>query len=249
MKSLIAAIVLSACPAVAGPLYPNSVASNDLDFIRMDDPTTCFSVVPTAPADAEMYDPRRDVLQVTGVLHFEVRSPDHILIIRLHPAVPNPAARAQAVAASVARLPDPMRLALRSVHILDGDGTSWAEDRGQFFTVYDDLIDRRLADHDLDETVFHEAAHVALDPVLSTDPDWRANQDADARFVTEYAAQFPDREDIAESALFAWTMLYHPGRLPPQVEQAVRDTMPNRLEYLGNVLDGFDPPAPCAPVS
>ena len=190
-----------------------------------------------------MYDPRRDALFVDGAIHFDVAFPEGTVRINVHPAVSDPPARASEVAASVSRLPVPMREPLRHVNVLDGDGAAWEEGLGGFFTLYDELIERRLSDRDLDETVFHEAAHVALDSVLSNDPDWRANQAADGAFITEYAADHPDKEDIAESALFAWTMQYHPGRLPADVEAAVRNVMPNRLEYLGNMMEGFDPPS------
>lgn len=227
----------------AGPLYPNSVASNDLDFIRADDPGACWSMAEAGGGRTEMYDPRRDTLFVDGALHFDLSFPDQRIRINVHPGVGDPRQRAMEAAASISRLPAPMRGALGYVNILDGDGAAWEEGLGGFFTLYDGLIDRRLAEHDLDETVFHEAAHVALDALLSNDPDWRANQMADGGFVTQYAADNPDKEDIAESSLFAWTMTYHPGRLPAEVEAAVRDIMPNRLEYLGNMLDGFHPPS------
>ena len=193
----------------------------------------------------EMYDPRRDALFVEGALHFNVTFPDQHMRINVHPGVRDPQKRAMETAASVSRLPTQMRNALRYVNILDGDGAAWEEGLGGFFTLYDDLIERRLAEHDLDETVFHESAHVALDALVKGDPDWVSHQVADGAFITQYAADNPDKEDIPESALFAWTMQYHPGRLPPDVEAAVRDIMPNRLAYLGNVLDGYLPPA-CA---
>ena len=104
-------------------------------------------------------------------------------------------------------------------------------------------MERRLAEHDLDETVFHETAHMVLDPMLNRDPDWQSNQISDGGFITRYAAENPEKEDIAESALFAWTMTYHPGRLPPEVEAAVRNIMQNRLDYLANIMDGFMPPS------
>ncbi|RVT85494.1 hypothetical protein DXV76_06965 [Rhodobacteraceae bacterium CCMM004] len=240
--SLVPLLVFSAT-ASAEPLYPNSVASNDLDFILPDDPGACWSIAEAGGGRTEMYDPRRDTLYVDDAIHFEVTYLDHEMRINVHPGVSDPASRAREVAASVSRLPAPMRMPVRYVNVLDGDGAAWEEGLGGFFTLYDGLIARRLVDRDLDETVFHEAAHVALDPVLSNDPDWRANQAADGAFVTQYAADHPDKEDIAESALFAWTMQYHPGRLPAEVETAVRQVMPNRLEYLGNMMEGFDPPS------
>ncbi len=41
---------------------------------------------------------------------------------------------------------------------------------------------------------------------------------------------------MAESALFAWTLLFHRGRLPGSVEDKVRKIMPNRLAFFRNVF-------------
>jgi hypothetical protein len=247
LKPLVFSLILASLPGglFAEPLYPNSVASNDLDFILVDDPGACWSITEGGGGRTEMYDPRRDTLFVEYALHFNVTFPDQQIRINLHPDVGDPQKRAMETAASISRLPAQMRNTLRHVNILDGDGAAWEEGLGGFFTLYDGLMERRLAEHDLDETVFHESAHVALDSLLSSDPDWRSNQIADNDFITEYAGEKPDKEDIAESALFAWTMLHHPGRLPADVEAAVREIMPNCLEYLGNMLEGYVPPS-CA---
>lgn len=245
LKLLAISLVLTciANASIAKPLYPNSVVSNDLDFIRVDDPGECWLIAENGSGRTEMYDPRRDTLFVEGALHFDATFPNQKIRINVHPDVGDPQQRAKETAASLSRLPTQMRRALKHVNVLDGDGAAWAETLGKFFTLYDGLINRRLADHDLDETVFHESAHIALDPLLSKDPDWRSNQIADGKFITQYAAKYPHKEDIAESALFAWTMLYHPGRLPAHIETAVRDIMPNRLEYLANMLAGYAPPS------
>lgn len=244
MKSLIFLLILSSAPSalVADPLYPNSIASNDLDFIKTDDSGACWSITESGGGRTEMYDPRRDLLFVEGAFHFDVTFPKQKIRINVHPDVSSSKRRAMEAAASVSRLPIRMRNSLRYVNILDGDGAAWEDASGGFFTLYDGLMERRLAEHDLDETVFHESAHVALDPIFSGDPDWRSNQALDGDFITNYAAEKPKKEDIAESALFAWTMLFHPGRLPKDVEASVRDIMPNRLEYLSNMLKDFEPP-------
>lgn len=238
-------LVCASNPVVAQPLYPNSIASNNLDFIKPDDPGACWDIAETGSGRTEMYDRNRDTLFVDDALHFDVNFDSQTIRINVHPGVKAPPKRATEAAESLSRLPNQMRQALNYVNILDGDGGAWAEDKGRFITLHDGLMALRLSEHDLDETVFHEAAHVALDPVLSNDADWKSNQAADNGFITQYAAKKPNKEDIAESALFAWTLLNHSGRLPAAVEKAVRKTMPNRLEYLGNMLDGFEPPS-CA---
>lgn len=247
MKRFALLIIFAIVPgaSIAQPIYPNSVATNDLDFILTDDTGACWTISEGEGGRTEMYDPRRDTLFVERALHFDVTFPDQQIRINVHPDVGEPQQRAMEAAASVSRLPTQMRSELRYLNILDGDGTAAAEDLGRFITLYDGLMERRLAEHDLDETVFHESAHVALDPLLTSDPDWQSNQIADGEFITQYAADNPGKEDIAESALFAWAMFYHPGRLPADVEAAVRDIMPNRLEYLGNMWGGYLPPS-CA---
>lgn len=245
MKQYLLALATACAPllACAEPLFPNSIVSNDLDFILPNDAGACWSIQETGGGRTEMYDPRTDALFVDDAIHFSVSYPDQTVRINMHPEVSDPAARAEQAAASMSRLPVPMRRSLLHVNIHDGEGTAWSEDAGRFFTLYDENMAVRLSQHDLDETVFHETAHVALDPLLSRDPDWAANAAADGGYITEYAARLPDREDIAESALFAWTMTFHPGRLPTDIEAAVRQIMPNRLEYLSNMMEGFDPPS------
>jgi hypothetical protein len=244
LKHLVILLALTTLPnaLVAEPLYRNSVASNDLDFILADDPGACWEVAEIGGGRTEMYDPRRDKMMVDGAVHFEASYPNQSIRINVHPAVVDPKARAMQAAESVSRLPQGMRAELRYVNILDGDGGAWAEDEGRFFTLYDGLMTRRLAEHDLDETVFHETAHIALDPIFSSDPGWQAQQFADANFMTRYAAENPTQEDIAETALFVWTMTHHRGRLSAEVEALVQKTIPNRLEYMSNMLEGFEPP-------
>ncbi len=52
---------------------------------------------------------------------------------------------------------------------------------------------------------------------------------------------------MAESALFAWAMVKHPGRLPPEIEAAATALIPNRLAYFETLFAGFALPDPAAP--
>ena len=69
-------------------------------------------------------------------------------------------------------------------------------------------------------------------PMLAS-AEWKKAQRADGDFVTEYARDRPNKEDMAESALFAWAILFYPGRLPDFVEEEVRRIMPNRIFHGG----------------
>jgi hypothetical protein len=133
-RPMIRSLVLNAAPTALGaePLYPNSVASNDLDVILPDDPGACWSITEAGSGRTEMYDPRHDALHVEGALQFDVTYPDQLLRINVHPEVGDPAQRAKEVAASPSRLPMQMRTALGHVNILAGDGSAWEEGAGLF---------------------------------------------------------------------------------------------------------------------
>ena len=65
---------------------------------------------------------------------------------------------------------------------------------------------------------------------------WRAVRKADPGFMTEYARDKFPREDMAETALFAWGILRHPGRIPPADTADIKAVVPNRIAFLGEIL-------------
>ena len=59
----------------------------------------------------------------------------------------------------------------------------------------------------------------------------RNSQEADGVFISDYARDHPDREDIAESILMYFAVRYHPRRLSPEDRWAILTAIPNRLAY------------------
>ena len=229
---------LAGCIA-SGPIYPNSVVSNDLDFIRSDDPGVFTCMRYDGEVRAEMPDKRHDELFANGVFSYSAQFEDGTSVgIWVHPDVGSQdVARnlALQVAGPVGKLPTIMRSRLDHVVIHEGNVTAFAEDRGRFFVLYSENMAIRIRNHDLEETAFHEAIHATLDYPKLTSAEWKNAQRADGDFITRYAKSNPQKEDMAESALFAWTLLIHPGRLPKTVEQRVRSIMPKRLEFFKEI--------------
>ena len=83
----------------------------------------------------------------------------------------------------------------------------------------------------LEEILFHEAAHVSLDARHASATGWRSAQAADGVFVSTYARDNPDREDVAESILPYWAVRQRSGRLRETDRTAILAAIPNRLEY------------------
>ena len=221
--------------AWSDPIYPNSVVSNELEFIATSDQSVFACTHYRGSRRAEMPDKRSDTLMANGTHIFRALYRDATSVeIWVHAAIGSRQAAENIVlpvAEAVGKLPSFMREKLDRVVIHQGDETAFAESNGHFFVLYSDNIRTRIRNHDLEETVFHESVHATLDKRYARSRAWRAAQRADGAFITDYAENNPDKEDMAESALFAWAMLMHPGRLPADIEARVISIMPHRLAF------------------
>ena len=84
----------------------------------------------------------------------------------------------------------------------------------------------------LEEVLFHEGAHVSVDGDVVDDPAWHAAQQADGGFISDYARDNPDREDVAESILPYFAVRFRPGRLPPRAASGHRRGDPRAARVL-----------------
>ncbi|MCJ8322437.1 MAG: hypothetical protein HRU29_11095 [Rhizobiales bacterium] len=227
-------------PAYAAPLFPNSIVSNNLEFITTKDESSFSCITYTGVIRAEMPDKRKDELFANGVFSYISKFNDGTTVILwVHPDVGTKGAAepyVNQVAQAIGKLPTIMRRGLDYVVILVGDEGAYAEDEGHFFVLYTDNINTRIKGHDLEETVFHESVHATLDYKYAKSQSWIKAQKADHNFITKYAAQKPQKEDMAESALFAWTILIHPKRLPDKVEKRAIEIMPNRIKFFEKIF-------------
>ena len=83
----------------------------------------------------------------------------------------------------------------------------------------------------LEETFVHEAAHTSLDSYHAKDPDWINAQSTDCTFISDYAKEHPEREDIAESYLPYFAIKYRRERIPESLIEKIEKAIPNRIEY------------------
>jgi hypothetical protein len=233
-------LIFEAAAEASQPLFPNSVASNNLEFIRTDDNSVFCCLTYEGTNRAEMPDKRNDELFVNGAFIYLARYEDGSSVeLWAHPDLGSPSLakkHVEPVANAIGKLPSFMRSKLNHVVIHRGDESAFGESEGHFFVLYSDNIQTRIDNHDLEETVFHESVHATLDSKYRRSSAWRNAQRDDNAFITQYAANNPNKEDMAESALFAWAALVHPGRLPHQVETQVRQLIPNRLAFFKSLF-------------
>jgi hypothetical protein len=83
----------------------------------------------------------------------------------------------------------------------------------------------------LEEIIFHEAAHVTYGLAHDNAPVWQAAQADDPTFISLYARDNPNTEDVAESLLMWYALRYRSDRLDAATIAAISASIPHRLAY------------------
>ncbi|MFK7755571.1 MAG: T9SS type A sorting domain-containing protein [Flavobacteriales bacterium] len=233
--AFVAAISCTLQLSAQQPLFPNSVVSNDIDFILSTDPAVFQSITFIGLEDKEMPDSQSEELFDEDTFIFEASfSTGQTLEIWCHSSfLTQPAAEEYALKLGprLGKLPAIHREMLNHVVVHNGDATAFAETEGNFFVLYSDNMDDRISTNDLEETVFHEAIHASLQNDYGDSQEWLDAQDSDNAFITEYAEELPALEDMPETALFAYAYLVYPGRLSPEIEAWLDEHNPDKLAF------------------
>ena len=138
------------------------------------------------------------------------------------------------------RLPWALRERVREVEIQAqgarpsyGHGYDWTDPRAGTVTVHTGAVDREdiIRRGFMEEIFMHEGAHTSWDPDHEDAPGWRAAQRADGTFISDYARDYPDREDVAETVLAWFALYYQPHRVSADRLVLIRDSIPHRLAY------------------
>ncbi len=242
--SLAAVICLGLAAGAASATPPFSdTAGTVFDIIRADDPTTFTCLQEMGRGARQIWDKRVDGEPVVEAHLFAARYSDGTEIeIAINPEFDAGAARAQALrfAEPLGRLPTLLRQGIGRFS-LHGGSEGFHAGTGQVVFYADTATQRESYDH-LEESLFHEAVHASLDAEHRLAPAWVAAQQADGGFLTGYGQSSPEREDLAETALFAFAILHHPDRFPPVDTRDTLNAVPHRIAYISEHL--FPPGAP-----
>ena len=84
----------------------------------------------------------------------------------------------------------------------------------------------------LEEFTLHETVHVSWDNYHLRAPGWLEAQQNDPGFITLYARDYPDREDLADTAVAWFAVRYRPETISSDQYDVIIETIPNRLAYL-----------------
>ena len=84
----------------------------------------------------------------------------------------------------------------------------------------------------VEETLIHEAAHTSIDTYHYGTSEWNEQVKNDGyKYVSTYAQDFPNREDIAEMFPLYIAVRYFPDRISEDVKNKFLSTSINRVKY------------------
>ena len=204
------------------------------DLISPSDPTSLQGIAYAGRGDRLIFDRRPDAWITVNAYLFSARYGGVELEFQVNPEFGSrEAARAEVdtYASALGQLPAVLLSRAEKVQVNAGDelfGGNW-HDRS--FLVHTEYGEGIIRDGFLEEVFFHEGGHVSLDGAHADAADWLAAQEADNVFISEYARDHPNREDVAESILPYFAVRSRAERLTEADRTAILTAIPNRLVY------------------
>jgi hypothetical protein len=228
--------VLGALPPFAGTIFI------DPDIITSADPTTFQTLTYAGVGTRTMYDRRVEGWITTSPFLFDAAFEDGLQMeMQVNPEFgDSETARLEAekYADVIGRLPTALRRDVETVWIHMGENPFGGGNNN--LLIHTGQAELYEAAGILEETFVHEASHTSLDASHALAAGWVAAQEADGTFISTYAQDFPQREDVAETYLTYLAVRYRSDRISAELASSIERAIPFRIGYLdGLTLDMY----------
>ena len=139
----------------------------------------------------------------------------------------------------IGRLPKLFRKNLETVSIHKGY-ENFGGGNNNFLIHHDNGLE--LKKYGLLEEIFlHEGVHTSLDSDHSLSNAWINAQKSDnGNFISDYAKQYPKREDLAETLPLCFALKYKRDRLSDDIIRKIEKAIPNRIRYCNGVFENIN---------
>ena len=231
--SLLLASVVHSQEPYSGTVWINS------NVIMKADPTTFLSLSDAGRHDREVYDARIGHWSIIHTYVFDARYDDGLSVEVLVNPEYGSASAARQVAGRYARILGQMPTGLRvGVNMLTiHKGYERANGGGNHdINFHEEHAEEALAKGFLEEVMMHEAVHATLDPEYNNTTEWSRAQRADGKFISTYAREYSNTEDMAESFSTWFIARFAIDRMPRETLRTIYRTIPNRLAYFDSLL-------------
>ncbi|MDE2803838.1 MAG: Ig-like domain-containing protein [Gemmatimonadota bacterium] len=209
----------------------------DPDIIVPSDPTDFVGLKQAGRGDRLVYDRRAAAWITIQAYLFDATFADGLSTeFQVNPefgAWAEAEAAARAYAPAIGQIPVALREDVDAVWIHRGDEAFGGGNRS--LLVHTDRGNQYRQQGFLAEVFVHEGVHTSLDSTHAAAPGWLAAQAADPTFISTYARDHPDREDLAES-FSAWLAVRHRrDRITEGMADTITAAIPNRLAYFDSL--------------
>jgi hypothetical protein len=214
----------------------------DGKIITTADPTAFVSVTDAGQGERTMFDRRLNgglgLWQKFNAYLFNASFDDGLAAeIQVNPEFgSSDAARIQAqkYGAVIGKLPTAPRTQVKTVWIHQGVQPFGGGNNN--LLIHTGQADQYEQGGILEEALVHEACHTSLDQAHHNAEEWIAAQKADKEadkggFISTYARDYPQGEDIAESFLCYLAVRYRSDRISDADGEKILEAIPNRIAY------------------
>ena len=244
MKKLLGILVLglllsSNVEAASYVFFDNK---KDCDILTKNDPTTLKTLTFLSKKNLLAFDGRSESSRRANFFLFNaVFEKDNVISIRVNSEFKTKdKAEEQALkyGRMVGQLPNFLRTSVQNITIHRGRPTWRAEGKIKNITIHTNRYGTsasRTPRKCVEEVMLHEAGHISLDGDLGgsiKSYPWKKAMKADGKFISSYAKEYPDREDIAETALWWVAVRCKTDRISESNYKNILRFIPNRLKYL-----------------
>ena len=205
----------------------------DAGIIRHTDPTSLQGIKYAGRGEREVSDRRFEERTVLDAYLFTLTFDDGVIMeAQVNPefgSIQAAMAQAKGYGVAMGRLPRILRSGVEVIVIHDGDHYAGGNEWGVL--IHTKRAEKAARKGFLEELLFHESAHAALDSMHKDEPGWLNAQKEDDNFISRYAHEYPDREDLAESFLAYLAVRYRQDRVSWFYPKKVTKAIPRRLAY------------------
>lgn len=143
----------------------------------------------------------------------------------------------------IGQLAKDLRKNIKSIEFLKGEEVASAQKSNDLsyanITLHIDwmnnIVETRPDGDKTEELFIHEAAHLSVDPYVYGNQEWEDAVNLDGNFISDYAKENPNSEDIAETFQAYIAVKFFPERISSSIRDTILSVCLNRFKYFDSL--------------
>ena len=148
----------------------------------------------------------------------------------------------QKYAPLIGQLGKDLRRNIKSFEFLKGEEVASAQRTDDlnyanitFHTDWLTLVETRFSGDRTEELLIHESAHLSIDPYVYGQQGWADAVNLDGNYLSTYAKDNPNSEDVAETFQAYIAVKYFPDRISNSIRDTILSVCLNRFKYFDSL--------------